>query len=185
MKNTITKLVAIICLSCFIVPASLAKEVKIFTEDNVPSAEEMADILLSSTSENSSSNTVKTRSLSFGEKEKNEPTYIGLPIKFNFNSSTLNDGSLTYLEQLGIMLSLEKMADKNIMIVGHTDAVGPEIYNLDLSQRRAKAVKEFIVSNYGVDPARIKVSGKGESDTLPGKSENSSINRRVEFYHIQ
>ena len=185
MKKTITKLIAIICLGYFIVPVSLAKEVKIFTADNVPSAEEMADILLNSTSEKSVSNAPKTRSLTFGKRKKTDPVYIGLPLKFNFNSSTLSTKSLTYLKQLGIMLNLEKMADENIMIVGHTDAIGPETYNLDLSQRRSLAVKEFLVSNYQVDPARIKTSGKGESDTLPGKSKKSSINRRVEFYRIQ
>lgn len=181
MKKITTKLAAIIYLSCFLSSISLAKEVKIFTQNNVPTAEEMADILLNS----GTANKTQTRSLSFGTPKKDSPIYVGLPLKFDFNSSVLSTASLGYLKQLGIMLNLEKMANENIMIVGHTDAVGSEIYNLDLSQRRAQAVKRFLVSHYQVDPVRIQTSGKGESDTLPGKAGHSSINRRVEFYRIQ
>ena len=77
------------------------------------------------------------------------------------------------------------MANKKIMIVGHTDTSGSEAYNLGLSKRRSQAVKEFLVSNYQIDPARIETTGEGESNTLPGKSGNAPINRRVEFYRIQ
>ncbi|NOQ13445.1 MAG: OmpA family protein [Methyloprofundus sp.] len=185
MTKTITKLAAAICLSYFIAPISLAEETIMYVEDNVPSAEEMADILLDSAPEKNTENEAATRGISFGKPEKNKPVNIGLPIKFDYNSSTLNAESLVYLKQLGTMLNLEKMANKKIMIVGHTDTTGPETYNLDLSKKRSQAVKEFLVSNYQIDPARIETTGQGESNTLSGKSGSAAINRRVEFYRIQ
>ncbi|WP_428353167.1 OmpA family protein [Methyloprofundus sp.] len=185
MKKPITKLATIICLGFFIVPTLLAKEVKIYTEGNVPSAEEMANILLGSTSEAYNKNKNKTRSITFGSTEKYKPVSIGLPILFDYNSSVLKTTSLTYLKQLGTMLNLEKMTNENIMIVGHSDSTGHENYNLELSKRRSQAVKEFLVSNYQIDPARIETTGKGESDTLQGKPGDSPVNRRVEFYRIQ
>lgn len=185
MKKSIIKLVTIICLGFFIVPALLAKEVKMYTEGNVPSAEEMANILLDSTPETYNANEKKTRSITFGSAEKYKPVSIALPILFDYNSSALKTSSLTYLKQLGLMLNLEKMTNTNIMLVGHTDSTGYESYNLELSKRRSQAVKEFLVSNYQIDPTRIETTGKGESDTLQGKPGDSPVNRRVEFYRIQ
>jgi len=135
MKKSITKFTTIICLGFFIVPTLLAKEVKVYTEGNVPSAEEMANILLDSAPETKNINEQKTRSITFGSTEKYKPVSIGLPILFDYNSSALKASSLTYLKQIGTMLNLEKMANENIMIVGHTDSTGHESYNLNQQLR--------------------------------------------------
>jgi len=173
---------AVIFFSYFIFSAVIAKEVKFFTEDNVPSAEEMANILLGTNDR--SKNIAKTRSLSFGTVEKHSPVHIGLPIKFERNSSSLNNGSIKYLKQLGLMLKLDKMANKTIMLVGHTDAEGTEDYNQSLSEMRSSAVKEHLVSNYQVNTDVIFTSGKGETEILTGVSKNASMNRRVEVHLI-
>ena len=70
-----------------------------------------------------------------------------------------------------------------VQIVGHTCDMGPESYNQNLSERRAKAVRDFLVNEAGVDSNRLNVSGKGESQpAYPNDSEaNRKKNRRVDF----
>lgn len=67
-------------------------------------------------------------------------------------------------------------------ITGHTDSTGDESHNLDLSQRRAKAVKEYLVGR-GIDPSRIRSNGYGSSRPVAtnNTSEGRALNRRVEF----
>ena len=70
-----------------------------------------------------------------------------------------------------------------LSIQGHTDSLGAEKYNRDLSQQRAASVVSALVNQYGVDPARLLAMGFGESkpkasnDTLQGRA----LNRRVEL----
>jgi OmpA-OmpF porin, OOP family len=76
---------------------------------------------------------------------------------------------------------LEDQPQRSIRIEGYTDSRGPESYNLDLSQRRADAVRDFLIDN-GIAPQRITARGYGEAvsvasnTTLAGRREN----RRVE-----
>ena len=77
---------------------------------------------------------------------------------------------------------IEKYPDTQIIIKGHTDSVGDEDYNQDLSLRRARAAKQYFVEKGGIAASRMKVEGHGElmpveSNSTPwGKSQN----RRVE-----
>jgi len=66
------------------------------------------------------------------------------------------------------------------LIEGHTDSVGPDAYNQSLSDRRAKAVFDYL-SSRGVDPARLKSIGKGESEPIGDNktAEGRQENRRV------
>ncbi len=76
---------------------------------------------------------------------------------------------------------LKDQPQRSIRIGGYTDSRGTESYNLDLSQRRADAVRDFLIDN-GISPRRITARGYGEADpvasnaTLAGRREN----RRVE-----
>jgi len=76
---------------------------------------------------------------------------------------------------------LKDQPQRSIRIEGYTDSRGPESYNLDLSQRRADAVRDFLIDN-GISPRRITARGYGEAvavasnSTLAGRREN----RRVE-----
>jgi outer membrane protein OmpA-like peptidoglycan-associated protein len=77
---------------------------------------------------------------------------------------------------------LEKYSSYDIVIEGHTDDIGAEEYNLTLSEKRAMAVKDYLVRK-GTKPERLKYVGMGES--LPfypnTNDENRRRNRRVEF----
>jgi len=66
------------------------------------------------------------------------------------------------------------------LVEGHTDSVGADAYNLALSDRRAKSVFDYLTSR-GVDPARIKSVGKGESEPVADNktAEGRQENRRV------
>lgn len=81
---------------------------------------------------------------------------------------------------------LKKFPDLRIEISGHTDDKGDEAYNQDLSQRRADAVKDYLVSK-GIDEARIETRGAGEDEpretnaTKAGRAKN----RRIEFKLLQ
>jgi len=187
-----TKVIKVIVVSTglLVTPFIVAKETKVYTDGNVPSAEEMADILLNTNKEKKSSN-FKLRSVSFGVAKKNPAgnpkssvVSIGLPIKFKLNSSQLNPRSTVYLKKIGAMLNLPKMANERIRIIGHTDASGLESYNLDLSERRAQTVKDYLVSYFSISPARLEIIGKGETEPLSDQSPNSPLNRRVEIYRI-
>ncbi|HHP7233562.1 MAG TPA: OmpA family protein [Desulfobacterales bacterium] len=112
---------------------------------------------------------------------------IGEGIKITFDSGLLFDVDKTELkpqvqseltELAGI---LNRYPDTNIMLAGHTDATGPEDYNMELSRRRARSVADFLATQ-AVDPARFTVEGFGETqpvatnDTALGRAQN----RRVE-----
>ncbi|HLX13035.1 MAG TPA: OmpA family protein [Bacteroidota bacterium] len=72
--------------------------------------------------------------------------------------------------------------DINVLIVGHTDNVGQRDYNRDLSVRRAKAVKEWMI-NEGIASSRMTTSGRGMDEPVDvnSTSEGRANNRRIEF----
>ena len=105
-------------------------------------------------------------------------------IEFKFDSSELTGRAFPILNR--VIEILEKYSSYNVLIEGHTDDIGEEKYNLKLSERRAKAVMEYLVDN-GIDEDRLSFRGMGEtSPFLPNTStENRRRNRRVEFLLIK
>jgi len=97
---------------------------------------------------------------------------------FDFNSDVVRRTARTNLDELA--RSLDKYPDTDLMIVGHTDAIGTESYNQDLSERRAESAARYLESR-GVR-TRIDTRGRGErepvatNDTDAGRQRN----RRVE-----
>ena len=68
------------------------------------------------------------------------------------------------------------------VVEGHTDARGTDAYNQKLSERRANAVREVLVNQYGVDASRVNAVGYGESRPVADNASDTgrAINRRVE-----
>jgi outer membrane protein OmpA-like peptidoglycan-associated protein len=97
---------------------------------------------------------------------------------FDFDSAELRPESITELERLVSFMNNVPFA--TALIEGHTDSVGADAYNLALSDRRAKSVFDYLTSR-GVDPARLKSVGKGETDPVADNSteEGRQENRRV------
>src|SRR5690606_29931411 len=77
--------------------------------------------------------------------------------------------------------NLEKYPDSNVLIVGHTDSVGADTYNMTLSQRRAESAASYL-RQQGVDAGRIRTEGRGEIEPVADNSTDAGRqeNRRVE-----
>ena len=81
---------------------------------------------------------------------------------------------------------LQENPDVKIKVVGHTDSDGDDALNLDLSKRRAAAVRGFLVKEFGIAADRIQTDGMGEQQPVAGNDipENKAKNRRVEFIKL-
>jgi len=101
-------------------------------------------------------------------------------INFDFNSDNLREDATPVLQD--IQAVLEAKPDMNLRIEGHTDALGADTYNEDLSQRRAQSVVNWLVSN-GIDAVRLEAKGMGETQPVAdnGTKEGRAENRRVEL----
>jgi outer membrane protein OmpA-like peptidoglycan-associated protein len=103
---------------------------------------------------------------------------------FDFDRAVLKEESFPELNRI-----VKLMGERQTMIVeiaGHTDAIGTEAYNMDLSERRSKAVLQYLTGQ-GVDKSRIQVAFFGESKPVESNAtvEGRSKNRRVEFKIIK
>ena len=98
---------------------------------------------------------------------------------FDYDSDVLREAARKNLATLAT--SLEKYPNTDLMIVGHTDATGPDSYNMTLSERRAAAASNYLAAQ-GVSRTRLRSTGRGESEPLvPNETEeNRQKNRRVE-----
>ena len=102
-------------------------------------------------------------------------------IYFDFDKATFKTDSYSELNKLETMMKQNQ--NLKVEISGHTDFVGSKQFNKVLSQKRAAAVKSFLVSK-GVDTRRIKTVGYGEERPLASNDDEKdgrSLNRRVEF----
>jgi outer membrane protein OmpA-like peptidoglycan-associated protein len=102
-------------------------------------------------------------------------------IYFATNSAILRPESSATLREIGEMLRAHPAL--RLAIEGHTDSDGEAAYNLDLSARRAAAVKAHLVAAFGIDAGRLQTSGVGESRPAADNAtpEGKQQNRRVEL----
>jgi OOP family OmpA-OmpF porin len=107
------------------------------------------------------------------------PSLSAPTIQFEFASAGLKPESIEALRNLGYALNNELKDQKLLLIEGHTDAVGAREYNVLLSDRRAEAVKDYLVREMGVSPDRLRTVGKGSSEPADPKNPCAAVNRRV------
>ncbi len=109
-------------------------------------------------------------------------TFVVKDILFRFNSDQIETDSKETLDKLSRYLNKPPVFNK-LIISGHTDSVGSAAYNLSLSQRRAEAVRTYLVESDHLPPEKVEAKGYGLS--LPIASNNNyqgrALNRRVEF----
>ncbi|MGB5555903.1 MAG: OmpA family protein, partial [Flavobacteriaceae bacterium] len=102
-------------------------------------------------------------------------------ILFDSGSANIQPQSMGIILQISQVLRQE--TEMNLKIVGHTDADGDDAKNMELSKKRAEAVKNILVSVYNIDSTRLQTDGKGESEPMGDNSspDGKAQNRRVEF----
>lgn len=100
-------------------------------------------------------------------------------LQFNLNSFELQPTTKSNLDDLA--KTLKKYDDTNILIEGHTDSSGEDVYNLRLSDNRADAVKDYLKEK-GIKAGRIETKGYGETQPLDSNDTDAgrAKNRRVE-----
>ena len=135
----------------------------------------------SSISDSSTSNPSTSEIASGYQQPGQQENMFGLLINFEYDSTNILGPSLPLLDSVGEMLNLEKTADRAIVIEGHADSSGSQDYNQSLSERRARAIRRYLVSVFDIDPARLVVIGKGELELYDRRNSANPINRRVVF----
>ena len=102
-------------------------------------------------------------------------------IQFDFDKDTITPESYATLDAVAEVIISD--GHLKLMIFAHTDSVGTEEYNLDLSERRAKSVKTYLTKK-GVYPPYVRFHGYGFSKPIADNAtdEGRAKNRRVEFY---
>ena len=115
-----------------------------------------------------------------GCPRKGETLLILEGVNFAFDSSQLTPESESILNQA--VQALRDASTVTVRVEGHTDSIGTDQYNQGLSERRARAVVEYLVSQ-GIEPSRMEPAGYGESEPVASNEteEGRYKNRRVEF----
>jgi outer membrane protein OmpA-like peptidoglycan-associated protein len=130
-----------------------------------------------------------TRSLSTDEREKivsvaESRPRIDMEIKFEFNSADIARSALRDMDELGRALTNPDLRGSTFALGGYTDAVGGEEYNLDLSSRRADAVKQYLVQKYNLSADHLITAGYGKTHLKNANDPRSQENRRVQIINM-
>ena len=124
--------------------------------------------------------TPTTRGLSVGGGSPHKD----MRIQFEFGSAQLTDSARTVLDELGAALQSNELSTFEFSLVGHTDTVGSDAVNLELSKARAQAVKEYLISKFNISAERLQADGVGKSDLADPDNPTSGLNRRVVITNI-
>ena len=110
----------------------------------------------------------------------------GALINFDFDSAKIRSDSYPLLDEFGKALK-HGLNDASIIIAGHTDNIGSNEYNQELSEERAKSVKNYLLNHHGIDSKRITIKGYGETKPIASNDTDDGRlkNRRVEFIRIE
>lgn len=104
---------------------------------------------------------------------------LAVAIAFEFNSDSLQVQAQRQLDSIAEGLKL--LDNAVIQIEGHTDSIGAAGYNQQLSERRAQAVRRYLVQQHDLPESALSIHGWGMSRPIPGLSPSAGQNRRVEF----
>jgi outer membrane protein OmpA-like peptidoglycan-associated protein len=131
-----------------------------------------------------------TRSLSMDERNQldtiasNKPK-IDLEINFDYNSASISKSSTNAVQQLGEALSDPQLKGSTFVVSGHTDGIGSEAYNQDLSERRADTIKKYLVDNYHLAAGDLVTVGYGKTHLKDTANPSDPVNRRVQVVNTE
>ncbi len=118
-----------------------------------------------------------------GTAETSSPS-VDLYVNFAYDSTDLGSDARITLDRLGAALRDARLEGFAFMIAGHTDAKGGAEYNQKLSERRADAVRRYLVAQYGIAQTRLSSIGYGSSQLLDPARPEDGVNRRVQVVNI-
>lgn len=106
---------------------------------------------------------------------------ISSEVSFDFDSAAIKPAFMPTLDKVANVL--QRYPQTVIHVVGHTDSVGSESYNMQLSQRRAQSVVDYLASR-GIESSRLNAIGRGESEPRATNETEAGrqLNRRVELF---
>ena len=164
----------------FLLAAGLGSslQVKPLAASDITNAEEIVQALTHEASMTPTKPQVRTRGI---QPRSNR---IDLTVHFATDSAVIEPQSIDQIREIARatkQLDLKRFA---LLILGHTDSRGSHEYNKALSERRARAVKQALVSKYGLSEASLVAEGRGESELLISPEEEPrdfAQNRRVEL----
>ncbi len=112
--------------------------------------------------------------------EPAEAVRVELDVKFDFDKAQVKPESYGDIKNLADFLT--QYPQTTTVVEGHTDSVGSDAYNQTLSERRANAVRDVLVNQYGVGSDRVNAVGYGESRPVAdnASADGRAVNRRVE-----
>jgi outer membrane protein OmpA-like peptidoglycan-associated protein len=109
---------------------------------------------------------------------------LTLEIQFNLDSNIIRPESYVALGRIADALYHPYLLGYRVLVVGHTDATGRREYNLGLSQRRADAIREALVTSFKISPQRVLAVGLGEEQLQDPANPAAAVNRRVQLVTI-
>jgi outer membrane protein OmpA-like peptidoglycan-associated protein len=132
----------------------------------------------------------RTRSLSLDEREEiaeiaSSKPNIDLEIHFDYNSAAISKASVAAVQELGKALSDPGLKGSTFVVAGHTDGIGSEAFNQDLSERRADTIKNYLVQNFGISGSDLVTVGYGKTRLKDAKDPTDPINRRVQVVNME
>jgi len=132
----------------------------------------------------------QTRSLSLSEREQiaeiatTKPA-IDLEIQFDFNSAAISAASMPSVKALGEALSDSKLKGSTFVVAGHTDGVGGDAFNQNLSERRADTIKQYLIANYHIANGDLVTVGYGKTKLKDANDPTDAVNRRVQVVNME
>jgi len=125
-----------------------------------------------------------TQSANSMTEELTDGPSINIKVYFEFDSAILRPETKGTLDDLAAALNSEALKGYRFEIAGHTDAVGNNEYNIALSERRARSVLDYLVTEFSIDASRLETVGFGEERLLDPTDPEGDINRRVQITRL-
>ena len=130
-----------------------------------------------------------TRSLSTDERQQiaavaQTRPRIDLEIKFDFNSANIAKTAIPDMNKLGAALSDPAFKGTTFVLAGHTDGIGGEEFNQDLSNRRADTVKRYLMEKFNLPAEVLVTAGYGKTRLKVKENPTAPENRRVEVVNM-
>jgi outer membrane protein OmpA-like peptidoglycan-associated protein len=104
-----------------------------------------------------------------------------ITLNFPFDSAELTSDAMAKLDKVARALTDPTTQKYDIIVSGHTDALGTAEYNQQLSERRAQAARNYLINHHGIESTRLVAKGYGKSQLLLPSDPKSELNRRVQF----